>query len=353
MPFHSGVARRKKARVEGHGLVVLTVAVIDGGQDHHRSCRDLRFIAFAAARSRRLRTTILRSASARDSGAISEAASDVPHRRNEVFRDVGSEEHAPDDPDFIEIREIPYEPSCAYLLCSDGLSDAIPSSEILRIVEAKAGDRWGSRARVDRRRNGAPGKDNVSAVLIEGEQFASLFGRSSVYTGVAASDGEDTGRLTPAAASAPRRPWYVAPALILAGIIVGSWPGLRIRARHRSAASPAAAASDCCSRPRHHLRSLGAGAAGRYCLGRARRVHAETIQLKTGVAIISAQPYEAVLNGPVIADGVRQSRLEGFRVQAGRPSGFGSTTATCGSNGTKSRAPAMLPWNSAAPRMGL
>ena len=28
-------------------------------------------------------------------------------RRNEVFRDVGSEEHAPDDPDFIEVQRIP------------------------------------------------------------------------------------------------------------------------------------------------------------------------------------------------------------------------------------------------------
>ena len=26
-------------------------------------------------------------------------------RRNEVFRDVGSEEHAPDDPDFIEVQQ--------------------------------------------------------------------------------------------------------------------------------------------------------------------------------------------------------------------------------------------------------
>ena len=51
-------------------------------------------------------------------------------RRNEVFRDVGSEEHTPDDPDFIEVRRIPFEPDSALLLCSDGLSDQVPSAEI-------------------------------------------------------------------------------------------------------------------------------------------------------------------------------------------------------------------------------
>ena len=52
---------------------------------------------------------------------------------------MGSQEHAPDDPDFIEVLSIPFEPDSALLLCSDGLSDQVTSAEILRTVLANAG----------------------------------------------------------------------------------------------------------------------------------------------------------------------------------------------------------------------
>ena len=42
---------------------------------------------------------------------------------DEVFRDVGSAFHEPDDPDFIELIEAPFEPDAALLLCSDGLHE--------------------------------------------------------------------------------------------------------------------------------------------------------------------------------------------------------------------------------------
>src|ERR1017187_1922138 len=42
-----------------------------------------------------------------DNRELSEAEAMRHPRRNEVFRDVGSEEHAPDDADFIEIQRIP------------------------------------------------------------------------------------------------------------------------------------------------------------------------------------------------------------------------------------------------------
>jgi len=61
-------------------------------------------------------------------------------RRNEVYRDVGSQEHAPDDPDFIELLSIPFEPDSALLLCSDGLTDQVTAAEIWRTVLANAGD---------------------------------------------------------------------------------------------------------------------------------------------------------------------------------------------------------------------
>ena len=43
-----------------------------------------------------------------------------------------------DDPDFIEIQTIAFEPDSALLLCSDGLSDLVPSREIQAAMERNA-----------------------------------------------------------------------------------------------------------------------------------------------------------------------------------------------------------------------
>ena len=61
-----------------------------------------------------------------DAGEIGEAEAMRHPRRNEVFRDVGSEEHAPDDANFIDIERLPFDAETALLLCSDGLSDQVP-----------------------------------------------------------------------------------------------------------------------------------------------------------------------------------------------------------------------------------
>ena len=63
-----------------------------------------------------------------DAGDISELEAMRHPRRNEVYRDVGSEPHASGDADFIEIRAVAFEPDAALVLCSDGLSDLVPSS---------------------------------------------------------------------------------------------------------------------------------------------------------------------------------------------------------------------------------
>src|SRR5690242_18898339 len=97
-------------------------------------------------------------------------------RRNEVYRDVSSEEPSPDDPYFIEIRRIPFEPDSALLVCSDGLSDAISSKEILKIAGEYAVDRWATVRSLIQAATEV-GKDNVSAILIEGEKFAAAFGK--------------------------------------------------------------------------------------------------------------------------------------------------------------------------------
>jgi serine/threonine protein phosphatase PrpC len=107
-----------------------------------------------------------------DAHEISEADAMTHPRRSEVFRDVGSAFHEPDDPDFVELVEATFEADAALLLCSDGLSDMIASAVILRTVREQAGapDRV-VQSLIDAANN-AGGKDNITVVYIEGTGFA-------------------------------------------------------------------------------------------------------------------------------------------------------------------------------------
>ena len=75
-----------------------------------------------------------------DAGELSEDAAMQHPRRNEVYRDLGSAPHGPDDPDFVEIQQFDLPHSSALLLCSDGLTDQVPAEKIRRVIEEHAGD---------------------------------------------------------------------------------------------------------------------------------------------------------------------------------------------------------------------
>jgi serine/threonine protein phosphatase PrpC len=109
-----------------------------------------------------------------DAQEISEADAMKHPRRSEVFRDVGSVFHEPDDPDFIELVAATFEPDAALLLCSDGLSDMISTAVIMRTVRHQAGapDRV-VQSLIDAA-NEAGGKDNVTVVYVEGTGFAAV-----------------------------------------------------------------------------------------------------------------------------------------------------------------------------------
>ena len=100
------------------------------------------------------------------------AGGDAAPRRNEVYRDVGSEPRAAGDPGFIEIRTLPVEPDAALVLCSDGLSDLVPSAGIARLVERHAGNPQAAVRALIAAANHAGGKDNVTALCVLGPDFA-------------------------------------------------------------------------------------------------------------------------------------------------------------------------------------
>jgi hypothetical protein len=109
-------------------------------------------------------------------------------RRNEVYRDVGSETHDRRDRDFIDVGEVPFESDSALLLCSDGLTDLVDSVSIAKTVSHCAGDPEVVVRELIAAANAAGGKDNVTAVYVEGEQFAaSGFGRGTIESRSAAA----------------------------------------------------------------------------------------------------------------------------------------------------------------------
>jgi serine/threonine protein phosphatase PrpC len=92
-------------------------------------------------------------------------------RRNEVYRDVGSQVHEADDPEFVETKSFLFRPDAALLLCSDGLSDVLTSAQISSIVERYEGDPDAVARQLIEAANRAGGKDNISVVFVPGAEF--------------------------------------------------------------------------------------------------------------------------------------------------------------------------------------
>ena len=140
-------ARRPAPRVERHGLRAhgrrhSTTAVRSSATSETRGST-----SSAAARIEKVTRDHSPVGEREDAREISELDAMQHPRRNEVYRDVGSEPHEPADPDFIDVQEISFEPDAALLLCSDGLTDLVDSSSINQIVGrvGRAGRRRSSR----------------------------------------------------------------------------------------------------------------------------------------------------------------------------------------------------------------
>lgn len=239
-----------------------------------------------------------------DSGELGEAEAMRHPRRNEVFRDVGSEEHSPDDADFIEIQRIPFEADAALLLCSDGLSDLVASPEIRRLMERNAGSPEAAARDLIEAANQAGGKDNVTVVLVEGDQFtapveAAPPARSGGRFGAIVLAVLATLAVAGGALYFTRDLWIPKPVIVKPRTITAG-QGTRF-------VTIAAALAD--ARPGDTVEVT----AGEYN---------EAIHLKSGVTLESRVPREAVLritapSGPaVLAQNVEDARFSGFRIVA-------------------------------------
>lgn len=99
-------------------------------------------------------------------GDLSEEDAMHHPQRNVISRDVGSERHEVEDPDFLEAEEFPLLPNTTFLLCSDGLTDLITSKQISTVLEQQLSLETKVQKLIDAA-NEAGGKDNVTVVLAE------------------------------------------------------------------------------------------------------------------------------------------------------------------------------------------
>src|SRR5579862_2572796 len=304
------IVRLAATNPDWHGMAcVLTVAVIEQGSAIVGHVGDSRLYKIRRREIRKITSDHSPVGEREDGGEISEAEAMRHPRRNEVFRDVGSQEHAPDDPDFIEIRRIPFEPDSALLLCSDGLSDQVTSSEIMRAVLANAGHPGGAVHELIEAANRAGGKDNVTVLVVEGEQFAAS-------------------REMPRMAEPAGNPMtskvalfvygMIASALVLAGLwqygLIGKRPEVIPPQTLRVGAGGLAHIGEALAKARPG--DTVEVASGEY---------PEQLRLKSGVTVKGRLPDVPILraagmeSGPavaILAEGVAGARLLGFRIRA-------------------------------------
>ncbi|HET9369178.1 MAG TPA: protein phosphatase 2C domain-containing protein [Vicinamibacterales bacterium] len=251
-----------------------------------------------------------------DAQEMSEAEAMKHPRRSEVFRDVGSAFHEPDDRDFIELVEATFESDAALLLCSDGLSDMITSATIRRTVRDHAGDPEGVVRSLINAANKAGGKDNITVVYAEGTDFAAAS---------AAPDAPPEQRSPSTSVRRTRLTWLTVGLLagLLGGVVVSEWLPFDTYLTSRRARTllvgpaagqyPTIAAAITAARP-GDLIQLEPGE------------YAEHIILKDGVGLAAREPGTATVVAPsgdlgwatIAVNGRLPTRISGLRL-LGRP----------------------------------
>jgi serine/threonine protein phosphatase PrpC len=235
-----------------------------------------------------------------DGGELSEADAMRHPRRNEVFRDVGSEPHQPDDANFTEILCVPFEPDSALLLCSDGLSDQVPSKDIRLIVERRAADPETAARELIDAANLAGGKDNVTVVLVAGEQFRAPARHRRTSTGRAGAIFASRvaiflyGAALACAAAWLTRSLWQAPPVVIAPRVLTVGAGQQFGTIEE--ALDMARSGD-----------IVEAAPGEYTAA---------ARLKSGVTLRSRVPRGAVLHTTVLAEAVRGAKVIGLRIAA-------------------------------------
>ena len=317
------IHRLASTRPDWRGMAcVLTVAVVEGGRATIGHVGDSRLYRLRGSTIEKITPDHSPVGEREDAQEISELEAMRHPRRNEVYRDVGSEPHAIGDTGFVFVTEIDLPPDAALLLCSDGLTDLVPSETIRRIAATHAGSPEAVVGALIDAANEAGGKDNITAVFVQGEEFA-------VHT---------TDRFRPGPGRPRRRRLWALPALVallavavlaagLSGRVDG-WPK-RVTVDVLTASAGAIVVL-----PSESIAAAIAEATPGSVVIVEPGEYRERIALKDNVRVVSRVPRAAVLRLPglasdqdaaVVAAGVTNAELAGFRIvgDASTPLGIG------------------------------
>jgi len=339
------IHRAAALRPEWNGMAcVLTVVVVDDTRAVVGHVGDTRLYKLGPERIDKITRDHSPVGEREDSSELSELEAMHHPRRNEVYRDVGSDLHQPDDPDFIDACEIAFEPDAALLLCSDGLTDLVSSGSLHDIVRRCAGQPDQVVKELIEAANAAGGKDNISVVYVEGERFAPTDGWQARAVGGTTRRGahppvvEDGLKKT----SPRRRRTNASRAIRLgaialaAGIVAaafGPWPLGAMFQRPSNVAAGVPAATIAVGPTESIARAVERAGAGSVVLVEPGE-YRETLNLKNDVRVVSRIPRAATIrlsgtasegDAAVVAAGVAGAELAGFRIigDAATPLGTG------------------------------
>jgi serine/threonine protein phosphatase PrpC len=325
------IHRLASTRPEWRGMAcVLTVVVLEHGRAVVGHVGDTRLYAIRGDSIEKLTPDHSPVGEREDAREITEVEAMRHPRRNEVYRDVGSDPHRLGDEDFIWLDSVPVAAGTSLLLCSDGLSDLVPSEAIRQIAAATPGDPARVVDSLVGLANDAGGRDNVSVVFIETSEMAEAAALLRPGTGAPA---------LALAGGGPRRSRRAAGLLvflILAALLsVFTWQGGWSDAIGMARAMRTA--------PAGATIVVGPGESIAAALERAQAgdqvivepgEYRERVTLKDGVRLTSRVPRGATLRLPggaaeaeaaVVAAGLSGAELSGFRIvgDAATPLGVG------------------------------
>lgn len=200
---------------------VLTLAVVENGQVSVGHVGDSRLYLIWNGAIRKITSDHSPVGEIEESGDLSEEEAMHHPRRNEVFREVGSQRRGESDRNFIEMRRCRFRPDAAILLCSDGLTDHLTSTQVREIVECYEGDAALVAANLVNAANAAGGADNITAIFVAGPEFR---GREAPSV-----SGATRPRLAATRARQPYRALFGRAAFLTYGLLLGAlvWAVLR------------------------------------------------------------------------------------------------------------------------------
>jgi serine/threonine protein phosphatase PrpC len=296
---------------------VLTVAVVAGDRVTVGHVGDSRLYRIDREKIEKLTRDHSPVGMREDAHELTEIQAMRDSRRHEVLRDVGSQLRRADDDGFADVFETTLDPDSALLLCSDGLSDMVMSARIRDVVLLHAGDPVRSSRELIRIANEAGGRDNVSAIVIEGSRF-----KESIHAPSQRPVEEERGWLAGAL-----RPLASRPAIFLYGALAGIGLFFYLQL---SSLSPTAG---------NRVQTLRVSAVGGsfvtisealLAAGPGDRIevepgeYRESVVLRNGITLISTVPHAAVIRPPsaggqvtgILGEGI-EANMSGFRIQPG------------------------------------